>query len=111
MSIDNDLRQLRDMLNGLIIMIAEYVAKCTDPTEKCWAASAAELPRNTVSMIDNFLDGDSRIPARNILQKAASDSRGFSEIGAAATEKPGPIYDRVEEIRRFASVRLAAATP
>ena len=102
MADEDDLATLKAKLLVLKKALLDAENSATDPSERKRIKSAAELPDVTLARIDQFLSGVRNIPAWNIFQSTIGNcTRGFPEIGADATENPGPIANMIKDILDF----------
>ena len=102
MAVEDDLATLRAKLLQLKNALLDAGQTTTDASEHKRIESALDLPNVTLARIDDFLAGRRDIPARNIFQSTIGNcTRGFSEIGADATESPGRIGGMIKDILDF----------
>ncbi len=102
MDVENDLNTLKTKLLALKKALRRAEKSTAEPAEQDRIKSAAELPDVTLARIDQFLSGVRNIPAWNIFQSTIGNcTRGFPEIGADATENPGPIANMIKDILDF----------
>ena len=102
MSSDQELLELRGRLSSLLLILRSAESRA-EGAERKRLSGAASLPMITISRIDNYLSGDTRIPRKNLFQETISNlTRGLPEMETSVTEPRGGVADLIKSTVDFA---------